>query len=89
MTGPRQATPEPVSATVTAVLPNAMYRVRLERGEEIMAHVAGDLRVSFVRILAGDRVQVQVSPFDPTKGRIVARAGGAGAPHTTVQENPS
>lgn len=68
----------PVPGVVTEVLPNSMYRVRLERGAEIMAHVAGDLRMSFIRILAGDRVGVEVSPFDSSKGRITARRSASG-----------
>lgn len=65
-----------VLATVVAPLPNAMYRLRLENGQEIDAHVAGAMRMSFIRILPGDQVWVQISPFDDSKGRI-SRLGRA------------
>jgi translation initiation factor IF-1 len=54
-------------------LPNAMFRVLLDSGHEIVAHVAGQDRLSLVRVLPGDRVRVQVSPLDTTRGRIVQR----------------
>ena len=94
MTARRRSTadrgaPAPVPGVVTEVLPNSMYRVRLERGTEIMAHVAGDLRMSFIRILAGDRVDVEVSPFDPSKGRITAQGPASGVPGSKQQETES
>jgi translation initiation factor IF-1 len=58
---------------VTETLPNAMYRVQLDSGHEIVAHVSGQQRLALVRILPGDRVNVEVSPLDTTRGRIVAR----------------
>jgi translation initiation factor IF-1 len=65
--------PIEVEATVKESLPNAMFRVVLENGHEIMAHVSGKMRMHFIRILPGDRVTVQMSPYDLTKGRIVYR----------------
>ncbi len=65
--------PIEVEATVRESLPNAMFRVELENGHQIMAHVSGKMRMHFIRILPGDRVTVQMSPYDLTKGRIVYR----------------
>ena len=58
---------------VTEVLPNAMFRVKLDNGHTILAHSAGKMRLHFIRILVGDRVKVQISPYDLTRGRIVLR----------------
>lgn len=54
-------------------LPNAMFRVELENGHEVMAHVSGKIRMHFIRILPGDRVQLELSPYDLTRGRITYR----------------
>jgi translation initiation factor IF-1 len=54
-------------------LPNAMFKVRLENGHEVLAHVAGKLRLNNIRILKGDRVMVELSPYDLTRGRIRTR----------------
>ncbi len=62
-----------VSGTVVKVLPATMYRVRLENGHEILAHISGKMRKNFIRITAGDRVTVEISPYDLTKGRITYR----------------
>jgi len=62
-----------VEATVVDALPNAMFRVRLESGHEILAHVSGKMRMHFIRILPGDKVTVEMSPYDLTRGRIVLR----------------
>ncbi|MBZ0151064.1 MAG: translation initiation factor IF-1 [Planctomycetes bacterium] len=59
------------SATVVATLPNGMFRVAMPDGREMVAHAALDLRKAFTRLIAGDEVQVEVSPFDPCKARIV------------------
>ena len=59
--------------TVVKVLPATMYRVKLENGHELLAHISGKMRKHFIRITAGDRVTVQISPYDLTKGRIVYR----------------
>ncbi len=62
-----------VQATVKEALPNAMFKVELEDGHEILAHVSGKMRMRFIRILPGDGVTVEMSPYDLTKGRIVWR----------------
>lgn len=62
-----------VQGKVTEALPNAMFRVELEDGHEIMAHVSGKMRMRFIRILSGDTVTLELSPYDLTKGRIVWR----------------
>jgi translation initiation factor IF-1 len=62
-----------VEATVKEALPNAMFRVVLDEGHEILAHVSGKMRMNFIKILQGDRVVVELSPYDLTKGRIVYR----------------
>ncbi|MFH1657579.1 MAG: translation initiation factor IF-1 [bacterium] len=58
---------------VTEALPNTNFRVKLESGEEVMAHLAGRLRLYRIKILPGDKVSVEFSPYDSTKGRIVYR----------------
>ena len=58
---------------VTDILPNAMYKVELENGHEVLAHTAGRMRKNRIRVLAGDEVLVQVTPYDLTKGRIIFR----------------
>ena len=58
---------------VTAALPNAMFRVELENKHRVLAHISGKMRKNFIRILAGDRVAVELSPYDLTRGRIVYR----------------
>ncbi len=63
-----------VEAVVKEALPNAVFRVELENGHQLMAHVSGKIRMHFIRILAGDKVTVEVSPYDLSKGRIVYRA---------------
>ena len=62
-----------VEGTVKEALPNAMFRVELEDGHEILAHVSGKMRMHFIRILPGDRVTLEISPYDLSKGRIVYR----------------
>jgi len=62
-----------VTGTVIETLPKAMYRVRLEQGSVVMAHIADRMDRNFVRILVGDRVRVELSPVDVTRGRIVER----------------
>ncbi len=65
-----------VEGTVVEPLPNAMFRVQLENGHRVLAHVAGKMRMHFVRILPGDRVKLELSPYDLTRGRIVYRTAG-------------
>jgi len=62
-----------VDAKVKEALPNAVFKVILENGHEILAHVSGKMRMHFIRILPGDEVTVEISPYDLTKGRIVLR----------------
>jgi translation initiation factor IF-1 len=62
-----------VDATVIEPLPNAMFRVELESGHRVLAHVSGKIRKNFIRILVGDRVKVELSPYDLERGRIVYR----------------
>jgi translation initiation factor IF-1 len=62
-----------LQAKVTEALPNAVFRVELENGHKILAHVSGKMRMNFIRILAGDTVTVEMSPYDLSKGRIVLR----------------
>ncbi|MFQ5992646.1 MAG: translation initiation factor IF-1 [Nitrospiraceae bacterium] len=62
-----------VQGTVAETLPNAMFRVQLENGHRILAHISGKMRMHFIRILPGDKVTVQMSPYDLTKGRITYR----------------
>ncbi len=62
-----------MTGTVLEALPNAMFRVRLENGHEITAHISGKIRMNYIRILPGDKVQVELSPYDLTKGRITYR----------------
>ncbi len=62
-----------LEAKVIDALPNAMFRVELENGHRIIAHVSGKMRMHFIRILPGDTVTIEMSPYDLTKGRIVLR----------------
>jgi translation initiation factor IF-1 len=62
-----------VMATVVEPLPNAMFRVELENGHKVLAHVSGKMRMNFIRILPGDKVKVELSPYDLTRGRITYR----------------
>jgi translation initiation factor IF-1 len=62
-----------VEGTVTQALANTRFRVTLETGTEVMAHVAGKMRKNFIRIVPGDKVKVELSPYDLTKGRIIFR----------------
>ena len=62
-----------LQAKVVATLPNAVFKVELENGHEIMAHISGKMRMHFIRILPGDSVTVEMSPYDLNRGRIVLR----------------
>ena len=62
-----------VEGVITDSLPNAMFRVELENGHKILAHVSGKIRMHFIRILPGDKVKVELSPYDLTRGRITFR----------------
>ena len=63
-----------VEGTVIETLPNAMFRVELSNGHRILAHISGKMRMHFIRILPGDKVTVELSPYDLTRGRITYRA---------------
>ncbi|MDH3284521.1 MAG: translation initiation factor IF-1 [Acidobacteriota bacterium] len=62
-----------MEAVVVETLPNAMFRVELENGHRVLAHISGKMRKHFIRILPGDRVDVELSPYDLKRGRIVFR----------------
>ena len=63
-----------VEGTVVETLPNAMFRVELENGHRLLAHISGKMRMHFIKILPGDKVSVQMSPYDLNRGRITYRA---------------
>jgi translation initiation factor IF-1 len=62
-----------VEGTVVEPLPNAMFRVELENGHLVLAHISGKMRMNYIRILPGDRVKLEMSPYDLTRGRITYR----------------
>lgn len=62
-----------IEGTVTEKLPNTMFRVQLENGHEVLAHISGKLRQNFIKILPGDTVTLELSPYDLSKGRIIWR----------------
>ena len=62
-----------LDGTITQALSNAMFRVELENGHEVVAHISGKMRMHFIRILPGDKVLVELSPYDLTRGRITSR----------------
>ena len=62
-----------VDGEIIETLPNAMFRVVIDNGHEVLAHVSGKMRMHFIRILVGDKVKVQLSPYDLTRGRITYR----------------
>jgi translation initiation factor IF-1 len=62
-----------VEGTVVETLPNAMFKVELENGHEVLAHVSGKIRMYYIRILPGDKVTVELSPYDLSRGRITYR----------------
>ncbi len=63
-----------VEGVVVEAMPNAMFKVELENGHQLLAHISGKLRMNFIRILPGDKVTVEMSPYDLTKGRITWRS---------------
>ncbi len=63
-----------VEGTIIEPLPNAMFRVELENGHRVLAHISGKMRMHFIKILPGDRVTVELSPYDLTRGRITFRS---------------
>ena len=62
-----------LEGTILDALPNAMFKVKLENDHEIIAHISGKLRMNFIRILPGDKVTIELSPYDLSKGRIIWR----------------
>ena len=62
-----------VDGTITETLPNAHFKVKLENGHEISAHISGKMRMHFIKILVGDKVAIELSPYDLNKGRITYR----------------
>ncbi len=62
-----------IEGTILESMPNAMFRVELENGHEILAHISGKIRKNFIRILPGDKVKVEMTPYDLSKGRITFR----------------
>ena len=62
-----------LEGTVTETLPNAMFRVKLDNGHVVLAHISGKMRKYYIRILPGDKVKIEMSPYDLTKGRITFR----------------
>lgn len=62
-----------VEGKIVELLPNAMFRVELDNGHVVLAHISGKMRMHFIRVLAGDRVKVELSPYDLTRGRITYR----------------
>jgi translation initiation factor IF-1 len=67
-----------MEGTVVETLPNTMFRVKLDNGHLITAHISGKIRKNYIRILTGDRVKVEITPYDLTKGRITYRGKGDG-----------
>ena len=65
-----------IEGTVVEKLPNAMFRVELENGHIVLAHISGKLRMNYIRILPGDKVKVELSPYDLARGRIIWRDKG-------------
>ncbi|CDB31446.1 translation initiation factor IF-1 [Clostridium sp. CAG:575] len=63
-----------VEGTVVEALPNTNFKVELENGHQILAHISGKLRMNYIKILPGDKVKVELSPYDLTRGRIIWRA---------------
>jgi translation initiation factor IF-1 len=63
-----------LQGTVVEALPNAMFQVELDNGHKVLAHISGKLRMNFIRILPGDKVTIELSPYDLTRGRITWRA---------------
>jgi translation initiation factor IF-1 len=63
-----------VEGTIVEPLPNAMFRVELDNGHKVLAHISGKMRMHFIKILPGDKVTVELSPYDLTRGRITFRA---------------
>jgi translation initiation factor IF-1 len=72
-----------VAGKVVELLPNTMFRIELENGHRVLAHISGRMRMHFIRILPGDRVMLEMSPYDLTKGRITYRHKDSSSPQLT------
>lgn len=75
-----------MEGTVVDTLPNTMFRVQLENGHVVIAHISGKMRKNYIRILKGDKVTVQLTPYDLTKGRITFRSRDGKSSPTTTQD---
>ncbi|MFH1414930.1 MAG: translation initiation factor IF-1 [Elusimicrobiota bacterium] len=64
-----------VEGVVIEALPNTMFKVKIDEGGELLAHISGKMRVRYIRVLTGDRVRLEISKYDPTRGRIIYRIG--------------
>lgn len=71
---PREGNIE-VEGKIVESLPNAMFRVELDNGHRVLAHISGKMRMNFIRLLPGDKVKLELSPYDLTRGRIIYRIG--------------
>ncbi len=71
--GPAKAEPIEVEGTVRELLPNATFLVELDNGHRVLAHISGKMRMHYIKIVRGDRVKVELSPYDLSKGRIIYR----------------
>lgn len=76
-----------MEGTVLDVLPNTMFRVELEKGHVVMAHISGKMRKNYIRILKGDKVTVQLTPYDLSKGRITFRSRDGKSPAAEPQND--
>jgi len=72
-----------VAGKVVELLPNTMFRIELDNGHRVLAHISGKMRLNFIRILPGDRVVLEMSPYDLTKGRITYRHKESSSPQPT------
>lgn len=64
-----------VEGKIVEALPNAMFRVELDNGHKVLAHISGKMRMNYIRLLLGDKVKMELSPYDLTRGRIIYRIG--------------
>lgn len=71
-----------VEGTIVEPLPNAMFQVELDNGHKVLAHISGKMRMHYIKILPGDRVTVELSPYDLTRGRVTFRAKGGKGKNT-------
>mgnify|MGYP003327853625 FL=1 len=76
-----------VEGTVKESLPNANFKIELANGHEVLAHVSGKIRMNFIRVIPGDRVLVELSPYDLTRGRITYRFKSVSYTHLTLPTN--